>query len=291
MFLQILEIVTPVFALCAVGYCWKRFGGPFDIPFVTRLVFVIAVPALIFSVLSRIEVDPRAFRDLALASLALYGLITLVAAPLIWASGLDRRAYLAPFVFGNTGNVGLPIALFAFGEQGLAYAMVVFAVMAGLSFTIGVAMVAGRGSPFEAFKQPIFYAAILGIVFAMNGWRLPDAAQATLELAGQMMIPMMLITLGVAIAQLDVRDFGRAVWISLAKATVCAGAAIAVLLWFDLPRVAAGALVIQAMTPVAVTNYLLAARYDADPNAVAGLVVVSTLAAIALMPLTLAALL
>ena len=291
MFLQILEIVTPVFALAAVGYAWRRIGHPFDIAFVSRLVMLIAVPALLFSVLSRIEVDPRAFRDLALASLALYAIIFAVSTPLVAAAGLDRRAYLAPFVFGNTGNVGLPIALFAYGEQGLAYAMVVFAVMAGLSFTVGVAMVAGRGSPFEAFKQPIFYAAILGIVFAMQGWRLPDVAHQTLSLAGQMMIPMMLITLGVAVAQLDVRDFGRALWISLAKTAVCALAAVALLGVFDLPREAGGALVIQAVTPVAVTNYLLAARYDADPNAVAGLVVVSTLTSVAVIPLTLAALL
>jgi predicted permease len=291
MFLQILEIVFPVFALAAVGYVWKRIGHPFDIAFVSRLVMMVAVPALLFSVLSRIEVDPRAFRDLALASLLLYGAIFVLSAPLIWASGLDRRAYLAPFVFGNTGNVGLPIALFAYGEQGLAYAMVVFAVMAGLSFTIGVAMVAGRGAPFEAFKQPIFYAAILGIVFAMQGWRLPDVLQETLSLAGQMMIPMMLITLGVAVAQLDVRDFGRALSISLAKAALCALVAVALLGLFDLPRAAGGALVIQAITPVAVTNYLLAARYDADPNAVAGLVVVSTLISVAVIPLTLAALL
>jgi Predicted permeases len=141
--------------------------------------------------------------------------------------------------------------------------MVVFAVMAALSFTVGVAMVAGRGSPFEAFKQPIFYAAILGVVFAAQGWRLPGFLDETLSLAGQMMIPMMLITLGVAVAQLDVRDMGRALAISLAKAALCALIAVFALGFFDLPRAATGALVIQAITPVAVTNYLLAARYDA----------------------------
>ena len=289
--LQVLEIVAPVFLLAFVGYVWRRTGRPFDIAFVSRLVMVIAVPSLLFSVLSSIEVDPRAFRDLALASLALYAILFVVSAAAIRIAGLDRRAFLAPFIFGNTGNVGLPVALFAFGEQGLAYAMVVFAVMAALSFTVGVAIVAGRGAPFEAFKQPIFYAAILGVLFAAQGWRLPTFLDETLSLAGQMMIPMMLITLGVAVAQLDVRDFGRALSISLAKVALCALVAIGLLGAFDLPRAAGGALVIQALTPVAVTNYLLAARYDADPDAVAGLVVVSTLLSVAVIPLALAGML
>ena len=286
--LQVLEIVAPVFLLALIGYAWRRTGRPFDIAFVSRLVMAIAVPSLLFSVLSKIEVDPRAFRDLALASLLLYAAIGFASWLAIRGAGLDRRAFLAPFIFGNTGNVGLPVALFAFGEQGLAYAMVVFAVMAALSFTIGVALVAGRGAPFEAFKQPIFYAAILGVLFASQGWRLPSVLDETLSLAGQMMIPMMLITLGVAVAQLDVRDFGRALSMSVAKAALCALAAVAVLGLFDLPHAAQGALVLQAITPVAVTNYLLAARYDADPDAVAGLVVVSTLVSVGVIPLALA---
>ncbi|SDZ98521.1 AEC family transporter [Rubrimonas cliftonensis] len=291
MFLQVIEIVTPVFALALIGYVWRRLGLAFDIAFVSRIAMQVSVPALLFSVLSRIEVDPKAFRDLALASLALYGAITVASWALIRGAGLDGRVYLAPVIFGNTGNVGLPIALFAYGEPGLAYAMIVFAVMAALSFTIGIWMVTGKGSPMEALKQPIFHAAALGILFASQGWHLPTVVDETLTLVGQIAIPMMLITLGVAVAQLDVRDVGRALWISLAKAGLCALAAITVVGAFGLEGAPAGALIIQAIMPVAVTNYLLATRYDAQPDAVAGLVVVSTLLSVLILPLTLAALL
>lgn len=291
MFLQILQITTPVFALALIGYCWRRLGHPFDIGFVSRLSMQISVPALIFSVLSGIEIDPVAFRDLAFASLALYALIAVACVVLVRASGLNSRAYLAPLVFGNTGNIGLPIALFAYGEPGIAYAMVVFAVMAALSFTIGVWMVTGKGAPTEPLKQPIFYASILGILFAAEGWPIPDVAQTTLSLIGQMAIPMMLLTLGVAIAQLNVRDVGRALWLSLAKAGLCGLVAISVVAAFGLEGAPAGALVLQAIMPVAVTNYLLATRYDADPDAVAGLVVVSTLVALVAVPFALATLL
>lgn len=288
---QILEIVAPVFLLGALGYGWQRSGLPFDIPFVTRIAMQISVPALLFSVLSRIEVDPVAFRNLALASLVLYVAIAVVSWGLILGGGLDRRAYLSPVIFGNTGNVGLPIALFAYGEQGLADAMVIFAVMAALSFTFGLMIVTEKASPLEAAKQPIFHGAILGILFAYQGWPVPTVIHTTLSMLGQIAIPVMLITMGVAVAQLDVRDLGRALSVSVAKLAVCALVAIAVAAAFRLEEVAAGTLILQAIMPVAVTSYLLATRYDADPDAVAGLVVVSTLVSVVALPLALAALL
>ncbi|MFN3613767.1 MAG: AEC family transporter [Rubrimonas sp.] len=291
MLLQILEITAPVFFLALIGYVWRRRGLPFDIGFVSRLSMQVSTPALIFSVLSRIEVDPVLFRDLALASLVMYVFIAVVAWALIRGAGLNQTTYLAPFIFGNTGNVGLPIALFAYGEHGLALAMIIFAVMAVLSFTVGIWMVTGEGSPLEAAKQPIFHAAALGILFAVQGWPVPTVVASTLQMVGQIAIPMMLITLGVAVAQLDVSDFGRALWVSLAKAGLCGLAAVAAAGLFGLDDVAAGSLVLQAIMPVAVTNYLLATRYDAEPEVVAGLVVVSTLASVAILPLTLALLL
>jgi predicted permease len=291
MLLQILEITTPVFVLACIGYGWTRTGLPFDIPFVTRLAMQVSIPCLIFSVLSGIEVDPVLFRDLALASLVLYVAIAACAWMLVRGGGLDRRAYLAPLIFGNTGNIGLPIAFFAYGDEGLAYAMVVFAVMASLSFTAGLMMVTEKASPLEALKQPIFYASILGILFTAQGWPVPDVVNNTLSLVGQIAIPTMLITVGVAVAQLDVRDLGRALAVSIAKLTLCAIAAVAVAAAFQLDAVPTGALILQAIMPVAVTSYMLATRYDADPDSVAGLVVVSTIVSIAAIPVALAILL
>lgn len=291
MLLQVLEITAPVFFLALIGYVWKRTGHHFDIPFVSRMSMQIAVPALIFSVLSRIEIEPRAFADLAFASLALYAAIAAGAWVVVRGAGLPMRVYLAPMTFANTGNVGLPIALFAYGETGLAYAMVVFAVMAALSFTVGIWMVAGAASPLAVLKEPIFHASWLGILFAAQGWGTPDVVAKTLELTGQIAIPIMLITLGVAVAQLEVHAIGRALALALAKALLCGLIGVAVAASFGLTGAAAGALVLQAITPVAVTNYLLATRYGAQPDAVASLVVVSTVLSVLVIPATLAALL
>ena len=205
--------------------------------------------------------------------------------------GLELRVYLAPLTFGNTGNLGLPLALFAFGEDGLAYAVVVFAAMAIYYFTFGVWVVSGGGSPLKVLREPMVAATALGGLFLWRGWQTPLFLTNTLELIGQMAIPLMLITLGVAMARLEFRGVGRAFGLSLAKGAICIAAAVLAGLWFDLAPVPFAVLVLQVTTPVAVTSYLLAEKYQTDPDAVAGLVVVSTSLSIVVLPVTLAFLL
>lgn len=291
MLAQIFSITAPVFLLALAGYVWARRRAPFDLDFVTRLSLTFSIPCLIFATLVKAEIDPAAFRDIAIASLIAYAAATVVFVALLRIAGLSQRTWLAPVIFGNTGNVGLPVALFAYGDQGLALAMVIFAVMAILSFTIGIYMVAGVGRPSEALKQPLVYASILGGVFAVMDWDLPEWLMNALGLAGQIAIPMMLLTLGVSIARLRVGDIGRAAVISVAKYAVCAAVAIGTAHLMGLPDVATGVLFLQLVMPVAVTNYMLAARYQCEPDAVAGLVVVSTVLALGGIPAALAFLL
>ncbi len=166
--------------------------------------------------------------------------------------------------------------------------MVVFAVMAVLSFTIGLWLVAGGGSLLKVLYEPLLGATLLGALFLWQGWETPTFLTNTLSLVGQLAIPLMLITLGVAVARLTPGRLGRSVWISLAKAAICVAAAWAVGRWFALPPVAFAVLVLQLATPVAVTSYLLAEKYGADSDSVAGLVVVSTLLSVVLLPVLLA---
>ncbi|MEO1331455.1 MAG: AEC family transporter [Pseudomonadota bacterium] len=289
--LLILEIIAPVFFIASVGYLWARIGAPFDIGFVTRLAMNVAGPCLLFSTLVEVEIDPRAFEALAGASLAAYAVMGALSLAALKAARMNKQAYWAPVTFGNTGNLGLPIALFAFGEQGLALALIVFAVTACLTFTVGVWMVSGKASPFDALKQPIFYGAAIGAAFAYQGWGAPEVVLAATGLMGQITIPLMLLTLGVSVARLSFGDVGRAAAVSVAKALIGAVAALIAIQIFALPPTAAGVLAIQCMMPVAVTSYLLSERYRTEPQAIAGLVVVSTLLALLTAPLTLAAVL
>ena len=285
--LTVLNITAPVFLLAAVGFAWVRLGFEYRVEFVTRLAMTLSVPCLIFVALMKTEVEPSALASLSLASFAAYFAVGALSFALVLILKLDRQTYLAPLIFGNTGNLGLPLALFAFGQTGLEYAVVVFAVMAILSFTIGVWLVAGAGSFHRVLKEPMVAGTLLGALFLWQGWQTPIFLTNTLELIGQIAIPVMLITLGVAVARLEIKRVGLAILLATLKVVICVGAAYAAAVWFALEPIAAAVLIVQIATPVAVTSYMLAEKYGADAQPVAGLVVVSTLLSVITLPLIL----
>ena len=286
--LTVLNITAPVFLLAAVGFFWVRMGFEYRVEFVTRLAMTLSVPCLIFVALMRTEIEPEALAALSLAALVAYGIVAVASLVVVRVARLDVQTYLAPIVFGNTGNLGLPLALFAFGQQGLGYAVVVFAVMAMLSFTVGIWIVAGAGSLGRVLREPLVGATLLGALFLWQGWETPVFLTNTIELIGQMAIPMMLITLGVAVARLETKAMSRAVILSLVKLVICVGAGWLAAMWFALDPVAAGVLIVQVATPVAVTSYLIAEKYGKDAQPVAGLVVASTLLSVLALPVILA---
>lgn len=285
--LTVLEIVAPVFLLASAGFSWKKLGFDYPVEFVTRLAMTFAVPCLIFTALMQTEIDPAALSTMTIATFVSYAVIGLQAWGLIRVTGSDRRTFLAPTIFGNTGNLGLPLAVFAFGEAGLGYAIVIFAIMAVLSFTVGIRMVSDDASVKRVLREPMIWATLAGALFLWQGWQTPRWLTNSLELAGQLAIPLMLFTLGVAVARLTPRGVGRAMLLSLAKLLLCVGAAVGVGLAFGLEDVAFAVLVVQMATPVAVTAYLLAERYRADADAVAGYVVISTLMSVLSLPVLL----
>lgn len=288
--LTVLEIVAPVFILGAVGFTWVKLGLEYRLQFVTTLAMTLSVPCLIFTALMQTEIDPQALAELSVAAAAGYGVLTLVMAAVVAVLRLDRRSYLAPMIFGNTGNLGLPLALFAFGETGLGYAVVVFAVMAVWSFTFGVWLVSGGGGLLKVIREPMVAATLLGALFLWQGWQTPRFLTNALELIGQMAIPIMLITLGVAVARLKPGRLRLATLLSALKYVICIAVAWGAGRWFGLEPTAFAVLVLQFATPIAVTSYMLAEKYGADSDAVAGLVVASTIMAIAVLPALLAAL-
>nr|WP_239030026.1 AEC family transporter [Nereida sp. MMG025] len=283
-----MEITAPVFLLACIGFVWVKLGFEYRVAFVTRLAMTISVPCLIFVALMETQIPPAALTALSLASVLAYGAVTLLVWILVVALKLNKQTFMAPLIMGNTGNLGLPLALFAFGDVGLGYAVVVFAIMAIYSFTIGIYMVSGGGSPAKMFKEPVVAATLLGALFLWQGWQTPTFLTNALRLTGDMAIPMMLITLGVAVARLTPARLPLAIGLAVAKQVICIGSAAGIGIWLQLEPVALAVLILQVSTPVAVTSYLLAEKYGADAQSVAGLVVVSTVLSLITIPLTLA---
>lgn len=249
----------------------------------------LAIPCLVSVSLMKAEIDPKTLGVFSLACLVAYVLVSIAMTVLVKLSKLDQQTFLAPLIFSNTGNLGLPLALFAFGETGLSYAVIVFAVSVIIQFTYGIYVVSGGGSLKKIVQEPLVFATLLGGLFLWQDWETPMFLTNTLELIGQMGIPIMLITLGVAVARLEIGSFRLPVILSITKVAICLACAALAASLFDLEQVAFGVLVVQATTPVAVTSYMLAEKYGADSDRVAGLVVVSTLLSIVTLPIILAA--
>ncbi|KIC45265.1 transporter [Ruegeria sp. ANG-S4] len=284
----VFEIVAPVFLLAGIGYAWVKLGFEYKLEFVTRLGVTLAVPSLIFVALMQTQIPGGDLTRFTMAAIVAHIVFALVFWGFVRVTGLEQRTYLSPLIFGNTGNLGLPLCIFAFGQTGLGYAVIFLAVTALFSFTYGIYLVAGRGAFGKVLREPMVWATLLGALFLWRGWQTPVFLTNTLELLGQMAVPLMLITVGVAIARLTTRKIRQAVWLSLFKLAVCFATGWVLAVTFELEPVAFGVVVLQACTPVAVTSYLLAERFKADSDAVAGMVMVSTLLSVAALPLILA---
>lgn len=286
--LLILEVTAPVFVVGLLGWLWTRSGEPFETAFITRIALNVSMPALLFAALARSEFTAQQFLDLAGATFAAF----FAAGAVLWVVlriwGLGTRAWLLALVNGNTGNLGLPMALFAFGEEGLAAAVVIFSVQLVLTFTGGLWLLSGEASPRLVFRQPVLWGLALGIAVKFSGWAPPLFLMRSMDLAGQMAIPLMLMALGVSVARMNVADLGASVLASVLRLIPVTGAALGAAWLFGLEPLLGDALILQMSTPAAVTSYLLAERYGRNAERIAGLVVVSTVVSVFHLPLVLA---
>nr|WP_174836736.1 AEC family transporter [Ruegeria sp. HKCCA6837] len=286
--MTVFEIAAPVFLLAGIGFVWVKLGFEYRLQFVTRFAMTLAVPSLIFVALMQTEIPGGDLTRFTAATIVANIILAFVFWCVVRVLKLEQRTYLSPLIFGNTGNLGLPLCIFAFGQAGLGYAVIFLSVTALFSFTYGIYLVAGKGAFGQVIRQPMVWATLLGALFLWQGWETPLFLTNTLDLLGQMAVPMMLVTVGVAIARLTSRSLGQAVWLSFLKLLVCFILGWGVAVVFELDAIAFGVLVLQMCTPVAVTSYLLAERFEADADAVAGMVMVSTVLSVAALPAILA---
>jgi len=287
MLVQILSIIAPVAACAVVGFVWGRMGRPYEAPFVTRMVMNVGAPFLVLSSFQKAKPDMAALSEVGLASVAVTLLTAVAAVIILRILRADFRTYFSPVVFQNTGNMGLPLCLFAFGQEGLTLAIVVFMWISTANFTVGVALVSGERNVFRVLRTPLVWATLLSIILALAGVTLPLWIRNTADILGGLTIPMMLITLGVSLSNLKVRAVGRsAIYASLRFAFgISAGWLISE--WLGLEGVARGVVILQASMPPAVFNYLIAARYERNEADVAGVVVVGTAMSAVVVPIVL----
>ena len=190
-------------------------------------------------------------------------------------------------MFANIGNMGLPVCLFAYGNEGVALAIVVFAVFMVGQFTIALFLYSGSISLTELIKNPIVISVIISVLILITGYKPAEWISKATKLLGDLTIPMMLLTLGVSLQKMKVFKIGRAVSLSIVRIGMgfCVGLLVAELM--GLTGTARGVFILQNSMPVAVFNYLLAERYKRNASETAELIIVSTILSIIALPLVL----
>ncbi len=285
-FYTILGILLPAVLLASIGFLWVRRGADYPVPFVTTLVINIGLPALLFHTLATSSVSLSSLGGIALAAVVIHVISTGVAVSLLKLAGKDWRLAVA-HVVGNTGNLGLPLCLLAFGEEGLAYAMAYFAVQCLLMFSFGDAIYAGRFSLSTLFRSPVLAAVVAGVLVRFFNVPMPAVVMDTTSLLSGLVIPIMLITLGVSLASLRVHQLGSCLFWSAVRTGVAIVIGFGVAALFQLEGVARGVLIIEATVPVAVFNFLLAQKHGRDSSEVSGLILITHLASLLYLPIIL----
>jgi predicted permease len=283
MLLRIIGIIFPVLAIAGVGLLYGRWRRP-DMSFANQLNMDIFVPALVFWALVDKPLDMSVFRDLTIGGVLVVLGSGLLIAPLLPLLKVDFKTFLPPMMFNNSGNMGLPVALFAFGEDILQAAVVLFIVEMLLHFSVGLYIMDHKTRLLGLFRMPIVIATVAGLVFGIAGWELPEPLANTIKMLGQVCIPLLLFALGVRLVGVDFRDWR----IGLLGAVLCPLSGVAVVLLvsplLNLSPVQQDLLLVFGALPPAVLNYIVAEQYGQEPGRVASIVMLGNLGSLIAIP-------
>ena len=281
--LRILEIIVPVIAVIILGYLLGRLWKP-DMRVVNRFNLEVFGPFLVLANLSDKSVDLVSLWPLVVAAVAIVLGSGLIAWPYAKLTGQNPRTFVPPMMFNNCGNMGLPLALFAFGPTGVAGMVALFTTSNLLHFTVGAYIVHKHAELKLLLKSPMVWATVIGAALGLSGTHLPDSVHSPMKMIGDCTIPVMLLSLGVRMLDVKAKDFSH----SLLGAAICplTGLLIAGLLVGVLPmtKEQVGLVFLFGSLPPAVLNFLVADYYKQEPEKVASIVLVGNIASIVFVP-------
>ena len=286
-YLKLFEVLFPVFFVVGIGYYLGKKSPKIDITFITNFAINIGTPAMILYSLTSTGITFEIFKNYFwyyLIAIAVFTVIGIIFLFLLKTKDIIRE--LPPFIMPNTGNIGMPICLFAYGLQGLGVAAAIGALIVLCHFTLGIFLADRKFDINVIVKNPPFYAIIISVIFLYFKIELPNFIENTTFLLMYATIFLILMTLGIALTRLKVFSFKKAFISSIGR--VILGPVIGFLLikYFNLEGFAAGVLLIQCSMPSAVLTYLVGSIYSPKKivDNIASMIVVSTVMSFITIP-------
>jgi len=288
-YLKLFEVLFPVFFIVGIGYFLGKKNPNFDTSFITTYAGNFGTPALVIFALTAGGITFEVFKEFffyALILLSAFGIIGLI---FLIIMKKDYIRELPTFILPNTGNMGIPICLFAYGEMGMGIAAAISSLVVLLHFTLNI-FLAKRAFDFQTiFKSPAFYAIIITVLFLYFEQPVPQFVMNTVMLLAYGMIVMILMSLGVALTQMKVFSFKDAVITSTGRVILGPIIGFILIKFFGLSGVSAGVILIQSSMPSAILCYLVASMYSPKiiVDNISSTIVVSTIMSLVTIPITL----
>ena len=197
---------------------------------------------------------------------------------------LNYRVYLPPVMFANTGNMGLPLVYFAFGQEGFNIGILCMVSMTILHYSLGIVMLSSYKKPLEVFRLPLIYSTFIGILISVINYDMPIVLDRSIELLGEITIPAMIFSLGYKLSELKISK----VWLSFLFGTLRMAVGITFGIFFaelfNLDGLAAKVVILECSMPPAVFNFVLAEKYRQDSETVASIIFAGTIVSLFVIP-------
>ncbi|MDC6468760.1 AEC family transporter [Candidatus Pelagibacter sp.] len=287
-YLKLIEVLFPVFFIVGIGYYLGRKNPKIDITFITNFAANIGTPGMIIYSLTSTGISFEILKNyfgyyfIAIIFFSIIGIIFL-----FFLKSKDIIRELPPFIMPNTGNIGMPICLFAYGSQGLGVAASIGALIVLCHFTVGIFLADRKFNIDVILKNPPFYAIIISVIILYFDMELPKFIENTTFLLMYATIFLILMSLGIALTRLKVFSFKKALISSIGRVILGPIVGITLIRFFGLQGFAAGALLIQCSMPSAVLTYLVGSIYSPKKvvDSVASMIVVSTVMSFITIPI------
>ena len=287
LYLKLFEVLFPVFFIVGIGYYLGKKNPNFDTTFITNYSGNFGAPALFIFAITSSGVTYSVFSEyfiyaiIALSSFALIGVIFL------FFMKKDISRELPPYFLPNTGNMGIPICLFAYGTLGMGVAAAISSLVILLHFTINIFLASKKFDIKIILKSPPTYAVIVAVYFLYFDLEMPKVILNTVMLLGYAMIVLILMSLGVSLTQLKVFSLKDSVISSIGRVIIGPIIGFMIIKLFDLSGFAAGVLLIQSAMPSAILTYLVAEMYSPKKvvDSISSMIVVSTLMSLITVPI------
>lgn len=286
MILQIFYTIFPILLISSLGYIYAKKTN-ISMEMTNKINLDIFIPVLVFYALSEKLPSIKILGTFSIGALIVVLGSGLLLYPIVKLLKINPTTFLPNMMFGNSVNLGLPLALFAFGQEAMALFIALSLVQIIGQFTLGTLLYGGKSNPFDLLKNPVIIATILGLSFNYLDLHLPQFMLPAVKMIADVSIPLVIFALGVRLTHVELKYWKVGLIGAVLSPTAGVITAFIAISIFDYTQLQTSLLILFSVLPPAVLNAIMAERYNNDSTMVASVVAIGTISSLIVIPITL----